>query len=298
MDDFASTALFNLIASELNNQGFNIKPNQQFSGKTDRQTKATVLHAALIELGPAAILKIGRGLYGVHTNLMANVLMSAATVPDLVQRWQRLEVYFHGNHRIRVTSSSAFNITLQHYALKGDGPSAGEDLVIAGVFAALFQYIGVTGLCLRIADDTLISEDNIIAGTNCPASTENWEYSWKNFNQKEKTSIEQNATSTPAQQVSEILVADIGRNWKLNTMAEVMSVSARTLQRRLAASGTNFQSLLRTTRADCAAGMLMKNQFSLSEIGYACGYSDQAHFSRDFKQRFNLSPSDYQNLIL
>lgn len=36
-----------------------------------------------------------------------------------------------------------------------------------------------------------------------------------------------------------------------------------------------------------------QNTTSISEIAFACGFSDAAHFSRRFKARFGCSPSDY-----
>ena len=77
----------------------------------------------------------------------------------------------------------------------------------------------------------------------------------------------------------------------------ILHTSTRTLQRRLAACGSNFQLLLREARVECAARSLLRRGASLGETGYTCGFSDQAHFSREFKQRYNLAPSEYADLL-
>lgn len=47
-----------------------------------------------------------------------------------------------------------------------------------------------------------------------------------------------------------------------------------------------------------AAKMLLKNEFNVSEIAYALGFSDPAYFTRLFKKYFGESPSEFtKNLI-
>jgi hypothetical protein len=50
-------------------------------------------------------------------------------------------------------------------------------------------------------------------------------------------------------------------------------------------------------RLDRSAGYLVDPKYerlSISEISFACGFSDPAHFSRTFKARFATSPKDYR----
>jgi len=123
MEDFASTALFNLIVEGLRRQGLTVNQSQRFEGKTERISKKKILDH---ELGPAAILKIGAGIRASQPSPMARVLSNSVSVPDLIERWQRLEVFFHGNHRVQSVESSAMTATLSHYALQGPGPTEGK----------------------------------------------------------------------------------------------------------------------------------------------------------------------------
>lgn len=293
MDDFASTALFNLIAVELQRQGFEVQTNPQFEGKTERSSKANLLDAALEQLGPVAILRIGAGIRRVTFDPTLAVLLKAVDAHDLIERWQRLEGYFHGNHRVRLLEHTDTSATLEHYALKGSGPSEGEDLVIAGLLAALLQQIGRKQLNLSIDNEAMIVGDTVVDTIPRSLSTRTWHYSWSRAVSANSETKPLDSNRSAADRVSTLLASDLGRCWKINAVAELLNTSPRSLQRSLAKSGASFQTLLRSARADGAAAMLLQDQHRLAEIGYATGFSDQAHFSREFKLRFNMPPTEY-----
>lgn len=74
-------------------------------------------------------------------------------------------------------------------------------------------------------------------------------------------------------------------------VARDLGVSARTLQRRFVQSGLpspEFWRLL--ARARRAAGLLA-TAAPLAGIACDCGYSDQAHMTRDFARWFGTSPA-------
>ena len=76
------------------------------------------------------------------------------------------------------------------------------------------------------------------------------------------------------------------------------NMSLRTFQRRLEDEGTRFRALLDQTRTDRAESLLGDPAYSLSEIGYHCGFSEQASFSRAFKRWTGKTPSDYRKALL
>lgn len=57
---------------------------------------------------------------------------------------------------------------------------------------------------------------------------------------------------------------------------------------------TNFKSYLTDLRLNYAAKMLVISKFSTAEICYASGFNDFSNFSRAFKKKFELSPSEYR----
>jgi transcriptional regulator GlxA family with amidase domain len=77
-------------------------------------------------------------------------------------------------------------------------------------------------------------------------------------------------------------------------LATELAVSTRSLQRRLAAGG-GFTALLGATRAETAAALLMDSRYPLGIVGFACGYADQPHFTREFKRRTAMTPAAYRS---
>ena len=54
-------------------------------------------------------------------------------------------------------------------------------------------------------------------------------------------------------------------------------------------------------RLDLAKTMLENNNFltkDISSIAFQCGFNSLAHFSRSFKNRFDVSPVAFRNIIL
>ena len=81
----------------------------------------------------------------------------------------------------------------------------------------------------------------------------------------------------------------LGRS-DLAFVARRLHLSARTLQRKIAASGTSFSVLRDETRFELARSMLAQNDLSIGEIAYRLGYSETAAFTHAFTRRFGRSP--------
>lgn len=86
---------------------------------------------------------------------------------------------------------------------------------------------------------------------------------------------------------SEIRVAD---------MASAAATSPSSLQRKLRQTmGVTPQDLLREARIKHACQLLRQSDKSISEVAYACGFSDPKYFSRCFKASTSLTPKEYKN---
>lgn len=72
-----------------------------------------------------------------------------------------------------------------------------------------------------------------------------------------------------------------------------MSVSSfgRNFKKQMGMTFTDYVNRLRITQA---ARMLMKDDLSMSDVAFACGYTNQFHFTRVFKKIMKISPSLYR----
>jgi transcriptional regulator GlxA family with amidase domain len=65
----------------------------------------------------------------------------------------------------------------------------------------------------------------------------------------------------------------------------------RAFQQALGLSPMEFQ---RSLRVEYGAWLLLNSQSSITQIAMDCGFSDGAHFSREFRARFGVCPRQYQ----
>jgi AraC family transcriptional regulator len=54
---------------------------------------------------------------------------------------------------------------------------------------------------------------------------------------------------------------------------------------------------LRRIKVKEAVSMMSDGDLSLTDIAYQCGFSDQSHFTRIFKRMYNVTPSQYRQMI-
>ena len=78
-------------------------------------------------------------------------------------------------------------------------------------------------------------------------------------------------------------------------LAHRFSMSRSQLHRKLKAlTGYAPGSLIREVRLRRAAELIQEGGRSLSQVAYATGFADQAHFSRRFRDRFGCTPSEFR----
>lgn len=80
----------------------------------------------------------------------------------------------------------------------------------------------------------------------------------------------------------------------LSRMAKRLGMSGRTLQRRLAASGLAYQALVEDARRELAQQLLRTSDYSLAEIAFLTGFSEQSTFGRAFKRWSGATPRAYR----
>jgi AraC-like DNA-binding protein len=97
--------------------------------------------------------------------------------------------------------------------------------------------------------------------------------------------------------VSLLLAASGDAGVDLETVAERINMSRRTLIRRLKEAGTSFGELLDTHRESRARILLANPEFSVAEVGYRLGYAEPANFTRAFKKWSGMTPLAYRRSL-
>ena len=77
-------------------------------------------------------------------------------------------------------------------------------------------------------------------------------------------------------------------------IARGLGYSARSYHRRLSEHGLSFQTLPEETRRELAEGLLRDDRYSLSEIAFLTGFSEQSSFTRAFKRWVGHTPASYR----
>ena len=78
------------------------------------------------------------------------------------------------------------------------------------------------------------------------------------------------------------------------TAARALGVSARSLQRALASTGTTFVRELQKARATEASSLLVRSEWKVERIASHVGFSSASHFRAIFQHEYGVAPSEYR----
>lgn len=109
---------------------------------------------------------------------------------------------------------------------------------------------------------------------------------------------EANHTNKTSQQMTVQRIIDemhlrLSENWSVKDMSQLAGCSEQHLRKLfLKYTGESPKQYYLTIKLDIAHALLKKGQYSITELAYEMGFSDAFHFSKSFKKRFALSPSE------
>lgn len=262
--------------------------------------KRALLATAWSAGGPDLLVRIGQGIHDVASDPTLDVLRAANDPDDLLQRWFRLEKYHHSHHRTRLLDSGAFSCRLRHVALGRTPPSPMEDLVVLGLLVALLQSIGCRGLDVDLSARgrgvAIMRADRFVAVSAAGLRTAEWTFRWTELARHDRAVLPGPAAQDLVERLYALLDRDPMRSWPLAEAARAIGGSARSLQRRLRERGATYSGILRDARVRRASHALLSTSVGLAEIGYTSGFSDQAHFSREFRRIVGASPAEWRRL--
>ena len=92
-------------------------------------------------------------------------------------------------------------------------------------------------------------------------------------------------------EVSQALSAGVP---KMTDVARQLGMSERTLHRRLSDHGVSYQTLVEKSRQELAYGLLHQTGYSLAEVAFLTGFSEQSAFNRAFKRWAGQTPAAFR----
>lgn len=93
---------------------------------------------------------------------------------------------------------------------------------------------------------------------------------------------------------------DAQLNIELRQLSEELNLNSTYVSREFSRhfDNQNFGEYIRNARVQKAISLFNNPQYTLTEIAYLTGFSDQSHFTRVFKQLVGQSPSSYRKNLL
>jgi AraC-like DNA-binding protein len=293
-ENFASAVMMRLVAAGMKKQGIDMGRARPSGAHVPRSEKRSVLQKLEECYGSSAVLAISDAVADMPAEPVVAALRRATDLPDLLDRWHRVEVFSHGSHRVLSDQTKTNAFRLKHVSRSGkEQPLFVESLLVLSVMTRLAELTCRHPVMVAFGDGQVLRRDGVWQ----PVDLSRWD--------RAVTLLQSNALAARSPDPTEahnfldtckaLLLDDPVRRWSVNDLAELTGVSARTLQRRFTEQGVTFSELVSETRLEKAASYLCEiDGPGLPETGFLSGYSDQAHFSRSFKRHVGTTPRDYR----
>ena len=97
------------------------------------------------------------------------------------------------------------------------------------------------------------------------------------------------------QKVKEVIIKRLSdEQLSVDSLADEIGLSRAHFYRKVTAlTGLPVNELIRSFRLETAAQLLAQNWGPVSQIAYEVGFSNPSYFSKRFKEKFGVLPSDY-----
>nr|WP_158162286.1 helix-turn-helix domain-containing protein [Vibrio mimicus] len=301
--DFASRAMLDILLAGLNKLSFHeLSPTYSHDqAHVSLETKREFVSFIGRQYGLSTLLKTGAGVSEFVDTPTGKALLSRSTPHSLLTKWQRLERYIHSSHYIECETRPTF-ARISHKSRGHQVPTIEEDLAVLGVICGLTHHLTSSRVTLTSdegGEQQIFSYPDLTVYEPITHISE-WYVHWSPDLPLSET--------LPSQSVSKVCSPFdndvIGKTKRainsvglleaniLNT-ANFMALSTRSLQRYLNVEHAKFASILQEVRVHNTSHLLLNDNLSFAEIGFICGFSDQAHFNRIFKKWTGMSPKQY-----
>ncbi|WP_407398033.1 helix-turn-helix domain-containing protein [Treponema sp.] len=109
-------------------------------------------------------------------------------------------------------------------------------------------------------------------------------------------SVKEQRENPLVKKIIEYIDQNMSRNYSLEDVAASVGVSSFYMSKLFKEEmGETFINYVTDRRLDRTKKLLLETDLSIKEIAGQTGYSDQNYFSRQFKNKFGISPTDFRN---
>lgn len=251
--------------------------------------KRALLDAAAARFGATFLEQMGRRFASERSHPFICALRAAKTVAQLLMCWQRLEVLAHSENRVEVVGIDESAVRLVRRRRSGGAPTPAEDALVLGLLAGVLEA--------QVSRKVEVAS----APAGQPAGGgRGWVLRWVQRSSLRPTgSVASWGGSSDFARAAFALVLD-DTTAPLASIARRLCLTPRSLQRRLREVDTSYRNLVRTARVVLAGQSLVRAlpaRTSLSSVAYACGFSDSAHLSREFRALVGVQPKQFAKAI-
>jgi AraC-like DNA-binding protein len=276
--------------------------------KISLDMKRAIVMSAVEQGGLVCLPLLGRGLHDLAMEPTHLALTAGKSAESMFVRWQRLERYIHSQHRIQIHQLEERSAVIEHiHKDEGAKPLAVEDLVVCGVLCALLEANGLKSV-KALADGVELFPCPVPKNlSDCVQikQTGKWAFSWdipkvadcKLLLPAYWAHVSPKLWSPFACSVGDLVAQRLPELLPTGEAASSMNLSLRSFQRALAEEGLSYQQLQAEVRFRLAGWHLLKRVVPIAEVGFVCGYSDQAHLTREFNKRVGVAPAKYRDLF-
>lgn len=93
-----------------------------------------------------------------------------------------------------------------------------------------------------------------------------------------------------------VITLSVSERPSIGVVARKLGMTSRTLQRRLAESGTSFREMVASARQEVAERLLLETDVPVQEIAFTLGYATPGAFARAFGLRAKQSPRAWRRI--